>query len=99
MANFSDYNWDERENKKSVNDSTQNKHANLEQLIEKYSSLDSNSLIKEFLKLTLEKKQKGELNDSELNSIAEIILPYLDDKQKQSLKSLMEVVKNVWKNR
>ena len=99
MANFSEFNWNENENKKTANNEDRVEKQKLEELINKYSSLDSNSLIKEFMKMTMEKKQRGELSDSELNSIAEMILPYLDDKQKQSLKTLMEVVKNVWENR
>ncbi len=95
MANFSEFNWNENENKKTASSGDRNEKQKLEDLIDKYSSLDSNALIKEFMKMTMEKKQRGELSNSELNSIAEMILPYLDDKQKQSLKTLMEVVKNV----
>lgn len=91
MANFSDYNWSEKNKTQTQKPSEQD----LEKLIDKYSELDSDSLMKEFLKMTLERKRQGKLDDNELSVIKNSILPYLNESQKQSLNSILEIVKNV----
>ena len=67
----------------------------LEDLIDKYSSLDSNSLMQEFIKLTLEKKKRGELSSSEINNLKNMLLPYLNEEQRKNLERLLNVVNNV----
>lgn len=89
MANFSDYNWNKENNEQKLSEQ------DLEKLIDKYSELDNDTLMKEFLKITLEKKKQGKLSDSELNVLKNSILPYLNESQKQSLNSILEIVKNV----
>ena len=39
----------------------------------------------EFLRLTIEKKKRGELKKEELQTIKQTIYPYLNDEQKQNL--------------
>ncbi len=89
MANFSDYNWNKENNEQKLSE------RDLEKLIDKYSELDNDTLMKEFLKITLEKKKQGKLSDSELSVLKNSILPYLNESQKQSLNSILEIVKNV----
>ena len=89
MANFSDYNWNKENNEQKLSEQ------DLEKLIDKYSGLDNDTLMKEFLKITLEKKKQGKLSDSELSVLKNSILPYLNESQKQSLNSILEIVKNV----
>ena len=89
MANFSDYNWNKENNEQKLSEQ------DLEKLIDKYSELDNVTLMKEFLKITLEKKKQGKLSDSELSVLKNSILPYLNESQKQSLNSILEIVKNV----
>ena len=89
MANFSDYNWSKENNEQKLSEQ------DLEKLIDKYSELDNDTLMKEFLKITLEKKKQGKLSDSELSVLKNSILPYLNESQKQSLNSILEIVKNV----
>ncbi len=89
MANFSDYNWNKENNEQKLSEQ------DLEKLIDKYSELDNDTLMKEFLKITLEKKKQGKLSDSELSVLKNSILPYLNESQKQSLNSILEIVKNV----
>ena len=89
MANFSDYNWNKENNEQKLSEQ------DLEKLIDKYSELDNDTLMKEFLKITLEKKKQGKLSDSELSILKNSILPYLNESQKQSLNSILEIVKNV----
>ena len=89
MAKFSDYNWNKENNEQKLSEQ------DLEKLIDKYSELDNDTLMKEFLKITLEKKKQGKLSDSELSVLKNSILPYLNESQKQSLNSILEIVKNV----
>lgn len=89
MANFSDYNWNKENNEQKLSEQ------DLEKLIDKYSELDNDTLMKEFLKITLEKKKQGKLSDNELSVLKNSILPYLNESQKQSLNSILEIVKNV----
>lgn len=93
MGNFSDYinstNIDDEKNIKN------NKNEKLEDLIENYSKLSDNDLMKEFLKLTIERKKQGSLSDGELETLKSTILPYLDEKQKNTLENLLEMIKNV----
>lgn len=89
MANFSDYNWNKENNEQKLSEQ------DLKKLIDKYSELDNDTLMKEFLKITLEKKKQGKLSDSELSVLKNSILPYLNESQKQSLNSILEIVKNV----
>ena len=89
MANFSDYNWNKENNEQKLSEQ------DLEKLIDKYSELDNDTLMKEFLKITLEKKKQGKLSDSEPSVLKNSILPYLNESQKQSLNSILEIVKNV----
>ena len=89
MANSGDYNWNKENNEQKLSEQ------DLEKLIDKYSELDNDTLMKEFLKITLEKKKQGKLSDSELSVLKNSILPYLNESQKQSLNSILEIVKNV----
>ena len=89
MANFSDYNWNKENNEQKLSEQ------DLEKLIDKYSELNNDTLMKEFLKINLEKKKQGKLSDSELSVLKNSILPYLNESQKQSLNSILEIVKNV----
>lgn len=92
MGNFSDYmNKAEPENKKNNKINTED----LEKLIDKYSEYESDALLKEFLKMTLERKKQGNLKDGELENIKNTITPYLDSNQKQSLEKLLDMIKNV----
>ena len=67
----------------------------LEDLIDKYSTYSQTDLISEFMKLTNEKKKKGELNESEMNSLKQTISPFLNDEQKNNLDKIMNVINNV----
>ena len=98
MSNFSDYikneNINKHESDKDKTSKIQTKE-NLEEMINKYSKLDSGSLFNEFMRLTLEKKKNGTLKESELNNIKETLSPMLNDEQKEMLNSLILMVKNV----
>ena len=47
------------------------------------------------MKLTLEKKKKGVLDEKELNNIKSTIEPFLNDEQKSNLDKILNMVRNV----
>ena len=67
----------------------------LKKMIDDYSGLSEDGLMKEFLKLTIEKKRRGELSDGELDKLKSTIKPMLNSDQYQKLNQLLEMVKNV----
>ena len=100
MSNFSDY--IKTENSSNANNSNDAKKANkkytqeeLEDMINNYSQYDNNKLMSEFLRLTLEKKRKGELRLEELEKIKNTLYPMLNEEQKSKLNQILEMVKNV----
>ena len=93
VGNFSDYmNKPEPETKKNT---SKINTEDLEKLIDKYSEYESDDLLKEFFKMTLERKKQGNLKDGELDNIKQTISPYLDSNQRQSLEKLLDMIKNV----
>jgi len=100
MSNFSDYiknnsKGEKSSNNKNVNTNSQLNEQNLEKLIDKYSSYSSNDLLNEFIKLTIEKKKKGELNNQELQKIKSTIVPFLSQEQKSKLDEIIELVEKM----
>ena len=94
MANFNDYIKNNEDNVSACNNERlSNEH--LEDLISKYQNLSSSDLMNEFMKLTYEKKRKGELSSKELNSLKSTISPYLNDEQAKNLERIMNMVKDV----
>lgn len=95
MSNFSEF----IKNNNNVKESKQENHKysndELQDMINKYSTLSEDKLINEFIKLTIEKKRKGELSDSQLEQLKKTIVPMLDEKQVESLNNLIQLVKNV----
>ena len=92
MANFSEYiNGNESIEK---NNKEQGQEG-VEELIDKYSKYSNDKLLNEVLKLTLEKKKKGDLGEGELSRLKETLAPYLNTEQKESLNKIIEMVKNV----
>lgn len=96
MGNFSDYIKNNNGNK-NIKQNTNKKldEQDLEKLIDKYSDMNSDALLQEFMRMTIEKKRRGELTNSELENIKKTMLPYLNENQKNSLAKMMEIIKNV----
>lgn len=98
MTNFSDYlkqSTAKNNENKNNGKATSKQKEDLEKLIDRYSEYSEDSLMKEFLKLTIEKKSRGELGKGELNKISSMISPMLDESQKQKMKEIIEMVENV----
>lgn len=87
LGKFSDFDYKEEVKQKE----TLNKE--YEDKIEKYSKLCRDELMQEFMKLTMSKKTKGELNDAELENIKNSLYPYLDLAQKSNLDSIINMIK------
>ncbi len=62
-------------------------------LYEKYKDYSQDNLIQEFLSTSKEKLMDGSLSQDKINSTANALLPYLNDSQKQMMKSLLEQLK------
>jgi hypothetical protein len=91
MSNFSDF-----INKNIGNDNTGSAAYSKEDLqskIDKYSNYSEDKLLNEFVKLTMEKKKRGELLDVELENLKNTISPMLNIEQKKSLERLIQLVK------
>lgn len=67
----------------------------IEKMIEKYSRLDQNTLMQEFLQASKAKRDAGGLGDEEINRLQNTLSPYLNDEQKEMFSRLMELGKNV----
>lgn len=94
LKSFSEY---KMKNKK-VNENVTNGEKNTEKyenIIKNYEKLSDNELLNEFLRITYQKKREGKLTENELKTLSDNLIPYLDDKQKEQLKKVLEIVKNV----
>ena len=66
----------------------------IEKMIEKYSKLDKDSLMQEFLQVSKTKREVGGLGDEEINRLQSTLSPYLNAEQKEMFGRLMEMGKN-----
>ena len=95
MSNFSEFiNKENKDNNKAVNQNHNSKEY-LQSKIDEYSQYSQDRLVNDFIKLTAEKKKKGELTDKELDNLKNTIAPMLSSDQKKSLENLLQMVRNV----
>ena len=89
LKNFSDFVNNEQKTIK-VKDETfkseEFKQEDLEKLIDMYSGFSEDKLLGEFVKMTIERKKKGNLDYNELSHIRSTIEPFLNTEQKENLK-------------
>lgn len=95
MSKFSDYINEEKNNNSKINKNQEEKNDYLKSKIEEYSNYSQDKLINDFVKLTIEKKKRGELTDNELNSLKNTISPMLNNVQKDNLEKLLQMVRDV----
>ena len=95
MSKFSDYINEEKNNNSKINKNQEEKNDYLKSKIEEYSNYSQDKLINDFVKLTIEKKKRGELTDNELNSLRNTISPMLNNAQKDNLEKLLQMVRDV----
>lgn len=87
----------QEEKNKEYNKTSNNRYSeeDLYNMIEKYSNYTGNELMREFLKLTLEKKKNGELDNKAIATLKETLTPMLNEEQKDNLNKILEMVENV----
>ena len=93
MTKFSEY----KKQKIEVKPTKPQKHIDdndIEKMIEKYSKLDKDSLMQEFLQASKTKREAGGLGDEEINRLQSTLAPYLNAEQKEMFGRLMEMGKN-----
>lgn len=106
MSNFSEYiNKNNTGNGNNQSHSSQNARSQntgkrysedeLQEMINKYSNYGENQLVNEFIKLTIEKKKRGELKESDIAMLKNTLSPMLNQEQRESLNKILEMVKNV----
>ena len=64
-------------------------------MIEDYSKYSEDELMNQFIKMSIQKKKRGELSNSELENIKSMIFPYLNETQKANMDRLLKIVENV----
>lgn len=97
--NLNNFDFDTENYKKSdinsTNDSesTSNMACDLSSLLEFYSNLSEEELNSELYKQFSKNKQNG-MQNSDLDALIEVALPYLEEQQRQSILNLVEELKN-----
>lgn len=96
MGNFSDFikEGSKIDSNKESNKKTYSEEE-LTQMINKYSAYGKDELMKEFLKLTLEKKRRNELTPEMISNLKSTLYPMLTEEQKLNLNTILEMVENV----
>ena len=95
MKNFSDFINNNREESIKTESKKEYSNDDLQSMIDRYSGYSNDALMNEFIRLTLEKKKRGELNSGELEKLKSTIEPMLNQEQKVALENIMNMVKNV----
>ena len=99
MSNFSDYIKNSGEKSSTANTESGKKKTyseeELSKLIDSYSAYSKDSLVSEFMRLTIEKKKRGELTHNDIERLKATLSPMLSKEQKENLDKLMQVVENV----
>lgn len=97
MSNFSDYIKSGNASKTASTHKDNKTYSNeeLQDMINKYSSFSEDKLLSEFVRLTLEKKSRGELKEKDLENMKSTIEPFLDVDQKNKLNKIIDMVRNV----
>ncbi len=66
--------------------------AQVEELIDKFQNLSEPELIAEFFNLINEKKRNGTFNSQEIQNIANIISPLLNEEQLEKMRNLLLLI-------
>lgn len=66
---------------------------NIEEALNKYSTLSREELMQEFLKESSLLKQRGGLDDEHINKIEKVLKPHLNEEQQSMFDNLMTEIK------
>lgn len=95
MSKFSDFINKEKENIPNERKTEKSSNDYLKSKIDEYSGYSQDKLINDFVRLTIEKKKRGELTDKELITLKNTISPMLNNEQKNNLEKLLQMVRDV----
>ena len=70
-----------------------NTYKNYEDAINKYSGMEENALMQEFLRVTKEQKENGTLDETQIENTYNMLYPMLNEEQRKNLDNLMKVIK------
>lgn len=65
---------------------------NYEELVHKYKNKSSSELYDELIKVASREKAKGNLNKQQLNNIYSNLAPMMNEKEKDNLKKLIDII-------
>lgn len=89
--NFEDFCKNEENIKKAK--TMENKMGdNYEDLVNKYKNKTNDELYSELIKVASEQKAKGNLSKSQLDNIYNTLSPMMNDKEKENLKKLIDII-------
>ncbi len=77
----------------ALNDLKEQYGSQIEDLISKFQNMSEAELITEIFKIINEKKRNGTFNPSEIDKLAEMIKPLLNEEQKQKMEELINLIK------
>ena len=72
---------------------SQNFGQNAQDVFNKYSGYSQSELMQEFLNQTAIQKQKGTLSPEKLDEIKDVLLPYLNNNQRETLEQILNRIK------
>ena len=90
MTKFSDF----KKQPTSYKNNNTIQEKDIADMIEKYSSMDRDTLMQEFLSASKAKREAGGFSADEVDKLTSTLSPYLSDEQKQMFGHLMEMGKN-----
>ena len=87
MNKFSDF------TKADINKESDRNKEKVEDYLNKYSGLNNDELMREFIKASMEKKKNGGFSAGEIENIRATLSPFLNSEQKKNLENLINMVK------
>ena len=80
------------ENNKKIIDENKEKANNYQSLIDKYKNMNQGELMSNLFTEANKLKQEGKLDSNSLNSMKDMISPFLNDEQKNMLNSIVNKI-------
>lgn len=80
------------ENNKKIIDENKEKANNYQSIIDKYKNMNQGELMNNLFSEANKLKQEGKLDSNSLNSMKDMISPFLNDEQKNMLNSILNKI-------
>lgn len=91
---FSEFKVDAKKEVEELKEKNKEQVENIEEKIREYENLSREDLLKEFLNVSKQQRESGELNDEKIKNIKSVLQPLLSDEQQQNLDYLLGMVKD-----